>query len=424
MRSTTWSVPVRLGNGSYGEVYEKKGKAVKITDIANGSFDVLQSCVRELHTFLQMSSSPHVVPLYDVYYEAGEFALHMELADDDMHEIMRSYEVSPKRLNEWFVQLINGMHAMHKKQIFHRDVKPPNILVKGPRAMYCDFGLSRQAMNNVEALSGTGYIVTRWYRSPELLEHQIKTKDDPIIYTAKMDIWSLGVILFEMIFQKHFSNGKTKETTLEKIEYRLRHFPDKPDDVPDEIYECMKGMLIRNPTDRYTTAKCLRTLKKMTAEKYIEEMEHPKTTMNFAPDHPEPDEYDHETWTYRRKVFFKAYKEYPTLKTIIAYAILLFDRDDESDLSKRYHMSMMYAGLLYGSYYHDKVCKSMIDKCANVWGKMEACRLVAQKMVKVHHKKLREVSLWEKKETKSFRAYLHNILYVPDTNTNKKLKEI
>jgi len=424
MRSTTWSVPVRLGNGSYGEVYEKRGKAVKITDIASGSFDVLQSCVRELHTFLQMSSSPYIVPLYDAYYEAGEFALHMQLADDDMHEIMRNYDVSSERLNEWFVQLIKGMHEMHKKQIFHRDVKPPNILVKGPRAMYCDFGLSRQAMNNVEALNGTGYIVTRWYRSPELLEHQIKTKDDPIIYTANMDIWSLGVILFEMIFQKHFSNGKTNEKTLEKIGYRLNHFPDKPATVSDATYECMKGMLMRDPAERFTTAKCLRTLKVMSAEKYIEEIEHPTTTMNFAPDHPEPDEYDHETWIYRRKVFFKAYKDYPTLKSIIAYAILLFDRDDESDLSKRYHISMLYSGLVYGSYYHDDVCKSMIDKCANIFGKNEAFRRLSSKMVEVHRKKLREVSLWEKKEVKSFRMYLDSVLYTPEKhNKIKKLKQ-
>jgi len=95
-----------------------------------------------------------------------------ELMDTDLHQVIRSKQVLSTEHKQYFVyQILRGLKYIHSSQVLHRDLKPSNILVNGNCGVkICDFGLARgYDPNNLIKSDLTEYVVTRWYRAPELL---------------------------------------------------------------------------------------------------------------------------------------------------------------------------------------------------------------------------------------------------------------
>lgn len=87
-------------------------------------------------------------------------------------------------------QILEGVHYMHSKKVFHRDLKPQNILInQKDMVKIADFGLSRIVGNRLHTMSKE--IETLWYRSPELLLGTVH-------YDFSVDIWSIGCIFYEI----------------------------------------------------------------------------------------------------------------------------------------------------------------------------------------------------------------------------------
>ena len=96
-------------------------------------------------------------------------------------------------------QIINGMDYCHKHRIFHRDLKPQNILVDlSGNCKIADFGLSRPFYWNDTTL--TNEILTLWYRAPEIL---LGSRS----YELPVDIWSIGCVFYEVVHRKPFLTG-------------------------------------------------------------------------------------------------------------------------------------------------------------------------------------------------------------------------
>lgn len=141
------------------------------------------------------------------------------------------------------------------KKIVHRDVKPENILIKGndlhhffnsgndvdvtsfPRVKLADFGSSR--LFSMEKAPFTDYIGTRWYRSPECLLFDG-------LYTEKMDIWSVGCVLFELLTKQPLFPGKDNIDQLHKINNVLGS-PDK-----SKFFSIVSNMKLFNIVDNQT----------------------------------------------------------------------------------------------------------------------------------------------------------------------------
>merc|ERR1719499_785984 len=109
---------------------------------------------------------PSAGPWKDVY-------LVTELMDTDLHYIIHSKQALSDDHIQYFVyQILRGLKAVHSAKVLHRDLKPGNLLVnKNCDLKICDFGLARPVNPEVEAkdMGLTEYVVTRWYRAPELL---------------------------------------------------------------------------------------------------------------------------------------------------------------------------------------------------------------------------------------------------------------
>jgi serine/threonine protein kinase len=133
----------------------------------------------------------------------------MELMDSDLHKVIQSNKSMTVRHHKCFIkQILEGIKAMHSIGVFHRDLKPGNILVsKDCQVRITDFGLARfmddstkRGENELNPM--TEYVVTRWYRPPELL------LAPTLPYKETVDLWSIGCILAELVNRKALFPGK------------------------------------------------------------------------------------------------------------------------------------------------------------------------------------------------------------------------
>ena len=162
-----------------------------------------------------------IITLFEVstYEQKNELYFVMELLDGDLQKVIsRSKQpLTDRHLKCFMKQLLEGIKAMHSVGVFHRDLKPANILIsKNCELRISDFGWSRYMHRSTRHGSNkanpmTEYIITRWYRSPELL---VAPKN---LYDEKIDLWSIGCIFAEMILREPLFPGTSFTDQIMKI---------------------------------------------------------------------------------------------------------------------------------------------------------------------------------------------------------------
>lgn len=146
---------------------------------------------------------PNTIDFSDVYIVTN-------LMESDLDRIITSRQTLTNQHHQYFLyQILRGLKFIHSASVLHRDLKPSNLLVNSNCDLaICDFGLARGVDDDMVKL--TEYVVTRWYRAPELL---CETKN----YNEAIDIWSVGCIFAEMLRRKPFFRGDTPQHQLETI---------------------------------------------------------------------------------------------------------------------------------------------------------------------------------------------------------------
>jgi serine/threonine protein kinase len=133
-----------------------------------------------------------------------------ELMDVDLHRaIYYGRQLSPEHIQFFMYQLLCGLKYIHSVGVVHRDLKPSNILVNANCDLkITDFGLSRQLTDRTRDL--TEYVVTRWYRAPEIMLSSCQ-------YTKSVDVWSAGCIFAEMLQKRPLFPGDNYRHVLRLI---------------------------------------------------------------------------------------------------------------------------------------------------------------------------------------------------------------
>lgn len=136
-----------------------------------------------------------------------------ELMDTDLHQIIRSAQpLSDEHCQYFIYQILRGLKYVHSANVLHRDLKPSNLLLNANCDLkICDFGLARTAS---ERAFMTEYVVTRWYRAPELL---LSCED----YTSAIDVWSVGCIFAELLGREPLFPGRDYIHQLKLIVQKL-----------------------------------------------------------------------------------------------------------------------------------------------------------------------------------------------------------
>ncbi|GMN24493.1 hypothetical protein TIFTF001_000590 [Ficus carica] len=179
---------------------------VAIKKIGN-AFDNSIDAKRTLREIKLLSHMDHenIIKIKDIIRPAdrkkfNDVYIVYELMDTDLHQIICSSQALTDDHCQYFLyQLLRGLKYIHSANVLHRDLKPSNLLLNASCDLkICDFGLARTTS---ETDFMTEYVVTRWYRAPELLLNCSE-------YTAAIDIWSVGCILMEIIRREPLFPGR------------------------------------------------------------------------------------------------------------------------------------------------------------------------------------------------------------------------
>jgi serine/threonine protein kinase/Tol biopolymer transport system component len=257
-----------LGEGGMGEVWLaedtilKRKVALKVLPAGVATDpDRLARFQREAEAVAALSH-PNIVTIFSVEQDGDVRFLTMERVEGQSLDqvIPRGGLLLPQVL-EIGAALADALAASHEKGIIHRDLKPANIMLAGRerRVKVLDFGLAKLREETAAdggattaALSGEGRILgTVAYMSPEQAEGK------PV--DARSDLFSLGIVLYEMATGERPFKGETSISVLSAI---LRDTPKSVTelraDLPRELGRIVRRCLQKDPEQRYQTAKDLR----------------------------------------------------------------------------------------------------------------------------------------------------------------------
>lgn len=216
----------------------------------------------------------------------------LDYMETDLHKIIYSKnELTDEHIQYFVYQILKGLKYIHSAKVIHRDLKPSNLLLNGNCDLkICDFGLARGISTDSD-YELTEYVVTRWYRAPEVM---VSVQE----YDHKIDIWSTGCILAELHGRKPLFPGDDyiKQMNLifgvlgtpskadmdfitnEKASEYIKGLKKKPKIPFKELYpkanpeaiDLMEKMLVFNPHNRISVDDAL-------AHPYLRALHNPKT---------------------------------------------------------------------------------------------------------------------------------------------------
>ena len=261
-----YRITAALGAGGMGEVWratdEKLGREVALKVLSEefaSDPQRLDRFEREARAVAALNH-PHIVTIHSVEEAEGVRFLTMELVDGQTLDALipkDGLEIEP--FFDLATPLAEAVSAAHDKSVIHRDLKPSNVMVDGDgRVKVMDFGLAKMQETAdpsdsselpTEALTGVGMVVgTVPYMSPEQIEG--------LIVDHRTDVFSLGVLLYEMATGKRPFQGKSSPALMSSI---LRDVPtpllEIRTDLPRHLGRIIGRCLEKDRRDRYQTAR-------------------------------------------------------------------------------------------------------------------------------------------------------------------------
>lgn len=226
---TTYLVPDHLefikkvGSGAYGTVASFRdpisGEKIAVKKVQHAFDDLIDAkrILREIRILTQLSHE-NIIRIIELYPPSGvdfeDIYIVTDLMETDLHRVIYSKQPLTDEHAQYFTyQILRGLKYLHSANVIHRDLKPSNILVnKNCDLKICDFGLARgfNSTDAGEAGQLTDYVVTRWYRAPEVVL-------SASAYTRAIDVWSVGCILCEIVGRKSLFMGKDHLDQIRRI---------------------------------------------------------------------------------------------------------------------------------------------------------------------------------------------------------------
>ncbi|KAH7651169.1 mitogen-activated protein kinase 1/3 protein [Dioscorea alata] len=204
-----------IGKGSYGVVCSaidtQTGEKVAIKKI-HDIFEHISDAARILREIklLRLLRHPDIVEIKHIMLPPSrrdfkDIFVVFELMESDLHQVIKANDdLTGEHYRFFLYQLLRALKYIHTANVYHRDLKPKNILANANcKLKICDFGLARVSFSDTPTtIFWTDYVATRWYRAPELCGSFFSK------YTPAIDIWSIGCIFAEVLTGKPLFPGK------------------------------------------------------------------------------------------------------------------------------------------------------------------------------------------------------------------------
>lgn len=251
-----------LGRGSYSIVYGGKYigqdnslikfstkvaiKVIKTKNLTEKAKNILEDEIK-IMKMIKYDPHPNIVGCYDIETTNDEIFIIMEYCDSgDLRSILQK-PIKEKFAQFYFCQLANGLKYLDKNCIIHRDIKPKNILLTNTRRVLkiADFGFAKKIQK--QSLHDT-FCGSPLYMAPEIMNNNL--------YNNQTDLWSIGLILYEMLYGFHPLNScKTLpelKDTVKGINIEIPPASTKNKDVSEKCLSLLKKLLQKKASDRIT----------------------------------------------------------------------------------------------------------------------------------------------------------------------------
>ena len=249
-----------LGKGATGIVREgrdKEGKKVAIKSVWKSDIEKNECFKKEIDISLDVQHDS-IVKCIDVYEDNTSLHFVLEeinggdLFDHIIHSEGRKLK-EPEAMNI-LLQILEGLHYLHdEKGIVHRDIKPENFLLYNDgikvKIKLIDFGFATYCKNEETMNDLLG---TPQYAAPEIFEQKP--------YTSKVDMWSLGVVLYNMVKGTQPFNSREIENIKDMVLHKKVNYDGFKN---DKLKNLCEGLLERDPNNRFSSFQALKELKEI-----------------------------------------------------------------------------------------------------------------------------------------------------------------
>lgn len=242
-----------LGMGGFGAVYKAYqaavGREVAIKIILPGLAsqpDFIRRFETEAHVIARLEHAC-IVPLYDYWRDPdGAYLVMRWLRGGSLSDVLKRGALDLETIARILDQVASALALAHRSNIIHRDIKPGNMLLDEDNNAYlADFGIAK----DLKSIEGSGtqmdaIVGSLDYMSPE------QARSEPV--TSRTDIYSLGVVLYEMLVGEHpFPNMTSVERLYKHINDPLPLITTLDDSIQDSINEVIRKATAKNPQHRH-----------------------------------------------------------------------------------------------------------------------------------------------------------------------------
>ncbi|KAJ1776669.1 Dual-specificity kinase, spindle pole body (SPB) duplication and spindle checkpoint function, partial [Coemansia sp. RSA 1938] len=199
------------GRGGSSKVYKAMSAkheifAIKRVSFSRADVQAIEGYVNEIILLRKFEGNPHIVQLFDaeINKERGLLHMVMEFGETDLASVLKRSGARPLGMNTvrlYWEQMLRAVQTIHEERVVHADLKPANyLLVKGSLKLI-DFGIAKAIGNDTTNIHRENQIGTVNYMSPEAIKETNSESGKRMMKLGRAsDIWSLGIILYQMCY--------------------------------------------------------------------------------------------------------------------------------------------------------------------------------------------------------------------------------
>jgi serine/threonine protein kinase len=251
----------RIGSGGFGVVHRAyqttvgREVAIKIILPHFANHPNFIRCFEAEAQLVARLEHPFIVPLYDYWRDpTGAYLIMRWLRGGSLRDSLHNGAYELPAATRLMDQITTALAFAHRQGVIHRDLKPANILLDEEGTAYlADFGIAKDFAQLDGEQTATGMIKA----SPDYLAPE-QARSEPV--TPQTDIYSLGVVLYEMLTGEHpFPNATTVERMYKHLNDPLPIITSLLPEVADDVNAIIQKATAKNPARRYTDTLALAT---------------------------------------------------------------------------------------------------------------------------------------------------------------------
>jgi len=240
----------KIGKGAFSVIYKGthkiSNKVFAIKEISYENLSKIKNTIKREFTVMKKLNHPHIIKLHEVFFDNDNKNVYLVLdyyEKGDLCKFLDGKPLKEKYAKKYMRQLALGLEYLHRNSIIHRDLKLKNILVTNSNdIVISDFGFARNGDNETMFDTMCG---SPMYMAPEIMNQKV--------YDNKSDLWSVGVIMYELLFGTTPYHAKNMIELMKKIKRRDVNIPNEYRNlITEDCRDLLFSLLNKNPKKRIT----------------------------------------------------------------------------------------------------------------------------------------------------------------------------